>query len=74
LKKNDTKDYRDNVQKIIENLTDRAIEVGGTCTGEHGVGYGKKKYLRRMYGEGGVRMMESLKQSIDPFNIMNPGK
>ena len=74
MKKNDTKDYRDNVQKIIENLTDRAIEVGGTCTGEHGVGYGKKKYLRRMYGEGGVRMMESLKQSIDPFNIMNPGK
>ena len=74
LTKNDTKEYRDNVSKVIENLTDRAIEVGGTCTGEHGVGYGKIKYLKRMYGAGGVSMMEAIKQSIDPFNIMNPGK
>ena len=74
LTKNDTKEYRDNVSKVIENLTDRAIEVGGTCTGEHGVGYGKIKYLKRMYGSGGVSMMEAIKQSIDPFNVMNPGK
>jgi len=74
LKKNDTKEYKDNVFKVIENLTDRAIRVGGTCTGEHGVGYGKKKYLVRMYGEGGVSMMEAVKKSLDPFNILNPGK
>jgi len=74
LTKNDTKEYKESVFKVIENLTDRAIKVGGTCTGEHGVGYGKKKYLKRMYGEGGVSMMEAVKRSLDPFNILNPGK
>jgi len=74
LKKNDTDDYKQNVLKVIENLTQRAIAVGGTCTGEHGIGYGKKKYLADMYGEGGVALMASLKNAIDPWNIMNPGK
>mmetsp|Transcript_28713 Transcript_28713/g.52459 ORF Transcript_28713/g.52459 Transcript_28713/m.52459 type:complete len:382 (-) Transcript_28713:131-1276(-) len=74
LKPGDTKDYKDRVFRVLENLTERAISVGGTCTGEHGIGYGKKKYLKRMYGEGGVSMMEALKKSMDPFNILNPGK
>ena len=74
LKKNDTNEYRDRVTAIIENMTMRAISVGGTCTGEHGIGYGKKRYLARMHGEGGLSMMETLKRSIDPWNIMNPGK
>ncbi|KAL3809008.1 LOW QUALITY PROTEIN: hypothetical protein ACHAXA_000288 [Cyclostephanos tholiformis] len=74
LKKNDTNEYRDRVTAIIENMTMRAISVGGTCTGEHGIGYGKKRYLARMHGEGGLSMMEALKRSIDPWNIMNPGK
>eukprot|EP00571_Detonula_confervacea_P001336 CAMPEP_0172321924 /NCGR_PEP_ID=MMETSP1058-20130122/44673_1 /TAXON_ID=83371 /ORGANISM="Detonula confervacea, Strain CCMP 353" /LENGTH=617 /DNA_ID=CAMNT_0013037549 /DNA_START=19 /DNA_END=1868 /DNA_ORIENTATION=- len=68
----DTKEYKDKVFKVVENLTDRAIAVGGTCSGEHGVGYGKKKYLERMYGKGGVSMMKAVKQSLDPFNILNP--
>jgi D-lactate dehydrogenase (cytochrome) len=67
-------EYRDRVTTIIENMASMAISVGGTCTGEHGIGYGKKKYLAKMYGEGGVSMMEALKKSIDPWNIMNPGK
>ncbi|KAL7549929.1 hypothetical protein ACHAWF_013184 [Thalassiosira exigua] len=74
LKKNDPKEYRDKVFRVVDNLTDRAILVGGTCTGEHGIGYGKKKYLRRQYGDGAISMMEALKRSIDPWNIMNPGK
>jgi len=74
LKPNDTKEYKDRVFRVLENLTERAIGVGGTCSGEHGIGYGKKKYLRRMYGEGGVSMMEALKKSMDPFNVLNPGK
>ena len=74
LKKNDTEEYKDKVYRVVENLTSRAMAVGGTCTGEHGVGYGKKKYLKTMYGEGGVSLMEGIKKAIDPFNIMNPGK
>lgn len=60
--------------KVVDNLTERAIAVGGTCTGEHGVGVGKKKYLKKMYGEGGVSMMALVKQSIDPWSILNCGK
>ena len=70
----DAEGYRDKVFRVVENLTDRAIAVGGTCTGEHGIGYGKKKYLKNMYGEGGLSMMGAIKQSLDPWNILNPGK
>jgi D-lactate dehydrogenase (cytochrome) len=74
LKKNDTSEYRDSVATIIENMTSRALSVGGTCTGEHGIGYGKKKYLAKMMGESTLSVMSALKRSIDPWNIMNPGK
>jgi D-lactate dehydrogenase (cytochrome) len=55
-------------------LIRRTIDVGGTCTGEHGIGYGKLKYLYRQYGEGGIKFMKEVKKGIDPNNIMNPGK
>jgi D-lactate dehydrogenase (cytochrome) len=70
----DQHEYIDKLHEINHNLIQRTIEVGGTCTGEHGVGYGKIKYLKNQYGEGGVEMMKMVKVGLDPNNIMNPGK
>jgi D-lactate dehydrogenase (cytochrome) len=54
-------------------LVERAQAMGGTCTGEHGVGYGKKKYLKAEHGEA-LEVMRTLKRALDPENRMNPGK
>lgn len=54
-------------------LVERAIAMGGTCTGEHGVGYGKIDYLEAEHGEA-ISAMRDLKRAFDPDNIMNPGK
>ncbi len=74
LRPDDTDEYKDKVFKVIELMTKRAINVGGSVSGEHGVGYGKKKFLKKMYGDAGVSLMQTIKSSIDPWNIMNPGK
>jgi len=51
----------------------RALDLGGTATGEHGVGIGKLEYMAREHG-GAWQMMGALKTALDPQNIMNPGK
>ena len=61
------------VKKMNEDLVLRAIAMEGTCTGEHGIGYGKVDYLIKEHGEA-VNVMKSIKLSLDPKNIMNPGK
>lgn len=55
-------------------LVERAIQLGGTCTGEHGVGLHKSRYLVREHGKAGVGLMRMLKDAFDPHHILNPGK
>uniref|UniRef100_A0A8H7Y5B3 D-lactate dehydrogenase (cytochrome) n=1 Tax=Psilocybe cubensis TaxID=181762 RepID=A0A8H7Y5B3_PSICU len=58
----------------VHRLVHRAIALDGTCTGEHGVGLGKKEYLEEELGINTVNLMKTIKKAIDPLNIMNPGK
>jgi D-lactate dehydrogenase (cytochrome) len=57
-----------------ERLVERALTMDGTCTGEHGVGQGKMKYLLAEYGPEALAAMRAIKQALDPRNIFNPGK
>jgi D-lactate dehydrogenase (cytochrome) len=64
----------DLVMQLSERMVQRAIRMGGTCTGEHGIGLGKQKYLQLEFGETGLELMRTLKRAMDPHNLMNPGK
>jgi D-lactate dehydrogenase (cytochrome) len=57
-----------------ERLVKRAIALGGTCTGEHGVGLGKSKYLELEHGPETLALMRSIKAALDPDDLFNPGK
>lgn len=59
---------------LSERLVQHAIAADGTCTGEHGVGYGKIKYMEAEHGAIAVDVMRTIKQALDPLNILNPGK
>ena len=60
-------------QRLSHEMVDIALEMGGTCTGEHGVGIGKRKALAKEHGPG-VDVMRAIKLALDPLNLMNPGK
>ena len=60
-------------EAAIERLVDRALAMGGTCTGEHGIGTGKIRFLEKEAGEA-IALMRAIKRTLDPKNIMNPGK
>ena len=54
-------------------LAERALDMDGTCTGEHGIGQGKQKYMQAEHGSG-LGVMRAIKAALDPDGIMNPGK
>ncbi|KAF5377816.1 hypothetical protein D9615_006813 [Tricholomella constricta] len=67
------KEYRI-AKEAVHRMVHRAIALDGTCTGEHGVGVGKKKYLVEELGAGTVELMKTIKRAIDPLGLFNPGK
>ncbi len=62
------------MKAFMDRMVHRAIAMEGTCTGEHGVGQEKRKYLQMEHGQEALDLMLTIKKAIDPMNIMNPGK
>jgi len=61
-------------ERLNRQLVERALKLGGTCTGEHGVGLHKMDFLAQECGTGALDVMRSIKRALDPRNILNPGK
>jgi D-lactate dehydrogenase (cytochrome) len=62
------------VEGLMDRLAKSALAMEGTCTGEHGVGQGKMKYLEAEHGAAALEAMRAIKRVLDPDDIMNPGK
>lgn len=69
----DDSDEFNRASQHYERMITRALAVGGTCTGEHGIGSGKREFLEREHPEG-IDLMRALKATFDPMNNLNPGK
>ena len=63
----------DKLDSFLIRISERAIRMDGTCTGEHGIGQGKRKYMLKELGNA-VDVMKKVKNAFDPKKIMNPGK
>jgi D-lactate dehydrogenase (cytochrome) len=61
-------------ERLNRRIVERALKAGGTCTGEHGVGLHKMGFMIDEHGEDAIGVMRSIKQALDPKNMMNPGK
>ncbi len=69
----DDRDEIERMEAFVDRLALRALAMEGTCTGEHGIGQGKRRFIRLEHGAG-ADVMAAIKRAIDPDNIMNPGK
>ena len=68
------KEEMERVHKAVDEIFAAALELGGTLSGEHGIGIAKIKYLEQEFGPAGVEAMKAVKRALDPDNILNPGK
>ena len=68
------RDEMHRVHEALEAIVRRTLELGGTITGEHGVGLAKKPWLRQQMGDASLGLMRRIKQTLDPQNLLNPGK
>lgn len=68
------KEEMERVEKAVAEIFRAALELGGTLSGEHGIGIMKKSYLQWELGDTGIDYLRAIKQSVDPNNILNPGK
>ena len=62
------------VEEAFKEIFHEAIRLGGTITGEHGIGVAKKSFLPKFAGDAQMRVMRELRQALDPKGILNPGK
>ncbi|KAJ2970473.1 hypothetical protein NUW58_g9684 [Xylaria curta] len=68
------KEEVEKVERCVKNMVNRALDMDGTCTGEHSIGWGKKGSLLREVGPDTLAVMKQIKAALDPLWIMNPGK
>jgi glycolate oxidase len=66
--------WRETLEAVVRELIEKSIDIGGTISGEHGIGFAKKGYLVDQVGETQVELMKSIKRAFDPRNILNPAK
>ena len=67
-------EWEKTLSAVFDRMYEKAVQLGGLVSGEHGIGYAKKEFLRRQYGETPIALMQGIKQVFDPKNILNPGK
>ena len=67
-------DWEKTLKAVFDRMYEKSVELGGLVSGEHGIGYAKKDFLKRQYGETPIALMQGIKQVFDPKNILNPGK
>ncbi|MFZ0609731.1 MAG: FAD-linked oxidase C-terminal domain-containing protein, partial [Xanthobacteraceae bacterium] len=73
IDRNDADEVR-RAEEFLARLAERAVAMDGTCTGEHGIGQGKMKYLPGEHGAPALETMRAIKHALDPLDILNPGK
>jgi len=62
------------VEAAVDAIFDKALELGGTLSGEHGIGTAKSRFLEKEFGQGTILYSKKIKAAVDPHNILNPGK
>ena len=68
------KDWEEVLIKCFDRMYEKAREIGGLVSGEHGIGFAKKDYLKTLYGDTPIAIMQGIKKVFDEKNILNPGK